>query len=142
MPPRRKRHKDLDPELVSAFVKASKLKDLRKTIYLGTLLGVVIGGILCLCGFVLCLLGLTGTVGWLVETRSFSSRLSNASPGAFFAFLGMIILWRYKPTVRERTEFTPDHYFHTLERKADMADLLGSTNNHEDVGQEDAPPEE
>jgi hypothetical protein len=71
------------------------------TYRLAILMGIAIGGVFALAGFVLCLLGLSGSIEWLVEGASLKAKLTNASPGIVFAGMGMIIIWRYKPVVHD-----------------------------------------
>ncbi len=73
-----------------------------RTYRTGTILGITIGGLFALAGFTLCILGLSGSIEWLVEAASFKAKITNASPGVVFAAMGMVILWRYKPVVRDR----------------------------------------
>jgi hypothetical protein len=64
---------------------------------IGTVMGISVGAIFCLSGFVIVILGFTGSIEWIVKGANFSSKITNAGPGVFFALLGAIILWRYKP---------------------------------------------
>lgn len=68
-----------------------------KTYRYAILLGISIGAVFCAAGFVLALLGLAGTIEFFVEAVGIKARLANASPGAFFALLGMVLIWRFKP---------------------------------------------
>jgi hypothetical protein len=61
------------------------------------LIGQVVAAFFLLCGFVMSILGLTGSVEWVLDVGGAKSRLVNASPGVFFALVGAVILWRYKP---------------------------------------------
>jgi len=62
-----------------------------------------IGVLFLLAGFALCVLGLTGTIEFLIETAGFKARLLNGTPGAFFGLLGLLLMWRYKPKVSTTT---------------------------------------
>ena len=70
--------------------------------------GQVVGTIAFFLGFVLCIVGLTGVVEFLVEAGGIKAKIANASPGVMFAMLGFLILWRYRPkksrTVTETME--------------------------------------
>lgn len=94
-----------------AFMRLVELANERSeasTVYLyATLLGIAVGAMVFVGGFVLAVLGLAGAIEWIVEAGSASSRLSNASPGVVFAVAGMVILWRYKPKVRNSLEIRP-----------------------------------
>lgn len=49
----------------------------------------LIGGIGCLvAGIILTVLGFTGSIEWIVETSSFTSKLINASPGIMLMIIG------------------------------------------------------
>jgi len=63
----------------------------------GSILGIVIGGIICAVGFGIIYLGVIGNIEWILQAGSLVSRLSNASPGVFVALIGFLIIWRYKP---------------------------------------------
>ena len=65
------------------------------------LTGQLIGGIAFLGGITLCILGLAGSIELLVEGGGLTARLGNASPGVVFAFFGFLVLWRYKPMVKQ-----------------------------------------
>lgn len=65
----------------------------------GIIAGLLIGGLVFIAGFVLCILGLSGAVEMILEGASLKVRLVNASPGVAFAFLGMIVMWKFKPKI-------------------------------------------
>jgi hypothetical protein len=56
------------------------------------IISVVTGSLLCLAGLVLVLLGLTGSIEWVLQAGSLTSRIGNASPGVFFTLVGYMIL--------------------------------------------------
>ncbi len=56
----------------------------------GSILGIAIGGLICLFGIFLLVFGLTGSVEWLVNAGGFSSKLINASPGLVIVLVGMV----------------------------------------------------
>ena|ERR1700688_4288640 len=73
------------------------------TIYfVGTVIGLVVGTILCLGGLAIVIMGFTGSITWLVQGAGLSSKLYNASPGVMFAAFGLVVLWRFKPRIEER----------------------------------------
>jgi hypothetical protein len=65
------------------------------------LAGMLIGAAFCAAGFVLAIMGVAGSIDWVLKGPDISSRLSNATPGALFAVLGAFVLWRYRPEVRD-----------------------------------------
>ncbi len=70
----------------------------------GNLFGMFIGGLALLGGFISFLLGLTGTVSWIIDAETISMRLFNASPGAVFSVIGLIVMIKYKPRVKSEIE--------------------------------------
>jgi hypothetical protein len=83
-----------------------------KAYLIGTIMGITFGGIFCVAGFIIAILGLTGTIELVFEAGGLRSRLANACPGAFFALMGMIILWRYKPKIRDELDINPRYLLH------------------------------
>lgn len=78
-----------------------KLEDRLITTYkTGSIIGIIMGSTICLAGLTLILLGLTGSIEWIVKVGTFSSKLVNASPGAFFSVIGLIIIVVYKPRIK------------------------------------------
>ena len=101
-------------ELVRAVcntIKQSLIQGLQKgnqqSVHPGTILGIIIGGIFCIAGFILGCLGLAGSIEWIFQAGSFSSKMSNASPGVLLCLMGMIILWRYRPKYRQEITIHP-----------------------------------
>jgi hypothetical protein len=76
-----------------------------RTYRIGLLTGQGIGGLVLLGGIILSLLGISGSIEWLVEAVGITSKLTNASPGIVIAMIGAAILWRYKPHVSHETTF-------------------------------------
>jgi hypothetical protein len=72
-----------------------------QTYRIGVVLGIIIGGIVCLTGFVLSIGGLSGQVTWFITAPGFSSRLENATPGVIAFVAGIFLVWRYKPKIRD-----------------------------------------
>ncbi len=66
-------------------------------------MGVSAGILLLIGGIILCLLGLTGSIEVILEGGAVKARLLNASPGVVIAFLGLLIVWRYKPKITQAT---------------------------------------
>ena len=60
-------------------------------------MGIAIGGLICIAGVVLAVMGLSGSIEWVVKAADFESKLKNAGPGVVIALLGTLILWKYKP---------------------------------------------
>lgn len=81
----------------------------RKTSFYGwgIVLGISVGVLFCVGGLVIIILGFTGSIEWILEVNSLTSKLVNASPGAFFALLGMLIVWRYRPMPHESLRISP-----------------------------------
>ena len=77
-----------------------KSETYRRAIYIGQLFGVLA----MLAGFILSIAGVAGSIDWIVESNSLTGRLTNATPGVFFVFVGMLILWRYKPKISTSME--------------------------------------
>lgn len=79
----------------------------------GSIMGIIIGGLISFLGIFLLLFGLTGSIDWLVNAGGISSKLINASPGIVIVVVGMIILIRYKPRVHYEYEIrkTPTTYY-------------------------------
>lgn len=76
-----------------------------RTYRIGLLTGQGIGGLVLLGGIILSLLGISGSIEWLVEAGGITSKLTNASPGIVISMIGAVILWRYKPHVSHETTF-------------------------------------
>jgi hypothetical protein len=90
-----------------------------KAYMVGTISGIIVGALFCLSGFFITIMGLTGSIEWILEAQNLKSKLTNASPGVFFAFLGMIIIWRYKPNVTDDIEITPSRFSRRLTFKSE-----------------------
>ena len=80
---------EFDPEMTS---KVSALLEERsrshKVYQHATILGIIIGACVLVAGFVLSMLGLTGSIEWVLEAGSIKTRLANAGPGVVFAVIG------------------------------------------------------
>jgi hypothetical protein len=76
-----------------------------QTYRIGLWTGQGIGGLVLLGGIILSLLGISGSIEWLIEAGGITSKLTNASPGIAIAIIGAAILWRYKPHVSHETTF-------------------------------------
>jgi len=70
-----------------------------RTYRIGIVMGIATGALAFVGGFVLSILGLTGSVQLLVEGAGMTAKLTNASPGVVFCLLGMLIVMRFKPKV-------------------------------------------
>ena len=63
----------------------------------------LIGGIVCLiAGIILTILGVTGSIEWIVEFSGFTSRIINASPGIVIIIIGLI--WTLKSRLKIRAK--------------------------------------
>ncbi len=76
-----------------------------RTYRYGLLAGLSFGMLMVVGGVVLSIMGVAGSIEWVVTGKDFSGKLTNASPGVILTVLGMIILWRYKPHVSHETTF-------------------------------------
>jgi hypothetical protein len=83
---------------------AQNIADGAKTYRIGIVLGISLGALFCVAGFVLIVLGLSGSIEWVFEATNFKSKISNASPGVMLALMGMIIIWRYKPRISDKLD--------------------------------------
>lgn len=70
-----------------------------RTYRIGITMGIATGALAFIGGFVLSLLGLTGSVQLLVEDLGITAKLTNASPGVVFCLLGMLIVLHFKPKI-------------------------------------------
>jgi hypothetical protein len=76
----------------------------QRTFRQGNILGMLIGGLVLLGGFFAFFVGLSGNVEWVFQSGTVSAKLINASPGAVFSVVGMIIMLKYKPRVKTEIE--------------------------------------
>lgn len=106
--------------------KNSYIESTYKTVLI---IGVVMGGLFMVAGVILYFLGLNGNIEWFFETAGVKSRLMNASPGAFFALAGFLIIWRYKPKISTETIVTKQHYPHN-----EQASLIETKEEKRDYG--------
>ena len=61
------------------------------------------GGIGCLiAGFVLTILGFTGSIEWIVEASGFTSRLVNASPGIVLMIIGFWLTLKSRVNIKAK----------------------------------------
>lgn len=97
-----------------------------KTYRLGIIVGQTFGGAACLGGLVLILLGLSGQIEWILQAGGLNSRLANASPGALFAVIGLVILWRYKPIIRDDFSVRPGGQSSTLRRSLEELERISN----------------
>ncbi len=69
----------------------------------GIIFGLYVGVLCLILGFVLIILGVSGSIDLIVEAGGIKSKMINATPGSMFSLFGLIILWKYKPKITERT---------------------------------------
>lgn len=63
----------------------------------------LIGGIGCLIvGIILTILGVTGSIEWIVEVSGFTSRIINASPGIVIMIIGLILTLKSRLKIKVR----------------------------------------
>ena len=113
-----------DPEVAGALIESIRYSG--KTYRIGIILGQCFGGIVCLGGLLLILLGISGQIQWIVEAGALRSRLANASPGALFAVIGLLLLWRYKPMIRDDFSVRPGSRFSSLHRSQKELESLSN----------------
>ena len=66
----------------------------------GIIIGLSIGALCLVFGFVLIILGVSGSIDWFVEAGGIKSKMINATPGSVFSLIGLMILWKYKPKIK------------------------------------------
>ena len=64
----------------------------QKQFFYSTVIKLIIAGLMCIGGFVLLILGITGSVEIELNAVDIQGKLINASPGIVFVFLGMFII--------------------------------------------------
>ncbi|NKC19012.1 hypothetical protein CWC29_009145 [Pseudoalteromonas sp. S4498] len=64
----------------------------QQNFFYSTVIKLIIAGLMCIGGFVLLILGVTGSVEIVVNAVDIQGKLVNASPGIVFVFLGMLII--------------------------------------------------
>ena len=109
----------IDEESLKILVDLAKERiiSISRTYFWGTIIGIIVGAVFCIAGFIITVMGLTGSIEWLLQVGNFTSKLANAGPGVFFALVGMLILWRYKPKGKERIRIGPIEIDAALEKK-------------------------
>ncbi len=109
---------EIDTKTVEILSDLVKNRSETKAYLWATLIGLLTGTFFSISGFIITVMGLTGSIEWILEGSNFKSKLSNAGPGVFFALLGFFILWRYKPIIQDRLElksgFASSQYCLTL----------------------------
>jgi len=53
-------------------------------------------------------LGLSGNLQMLIHAPGITAKIANASPGVFFALIGFLLMWRYKPNIHEKMTIKPN----------------------------------
>lgn len=98
----------------NAYTDLAKHRSQGGSAYLiGTIAGIVVGALFVIAGFILALLGISGSINLVVEAKDITTRLTNASPGVIFAVLGMVVLWRYKPRTNETVRVDSESFTQT-----------------------------
>ena len=82
------------------------------------IVGVITGSVLCIAGLVLTLLGLSGSIEWVLQAGDLTSRLGNASHGVFFTVIGYLVLKLYRPKIANRNDKCIGKITGTLSRMA------------------------
>ena len=72
-----------------------------REVYIGQAFGVLA----MIAGLGLSITGGAGSIEWLVESQTVTSRLINATPGILLVLIGGLVLWRYKPKQPTSPEF-------------------------------------
>ncbi len=104
MPKKTKGQYGITPELLGLI----KNRRGSKAYLIGTILGIIVGAFFCLAGFIIIILGFNGSIEWMVQAKNFKSKLLNAGPGVLLALAGSIVLWRYKPRVKDNVMVKKD----------------------------------
>jgi len=92
-------YQNINDKTLKILLEIAKDRTVQSAYFWGTLIGIIVGALFCLSGLIITILGLSGSIEWVFEAVDVKSRLTNAGPGVFFALLGMLILWRYRPKV-------------------------------------------
>lgn len=79
--------KNIDPKILEQIAHG------RVTYRIGIIFGSMYRPSPCLSGLLLVLLGFSGKIEWFIQAKGFSTRLANASPGAFFCvdWIGSVV---------------------------------------------------
>lgn len=103
-----------------ASLKNHMEKEILKNHKTGSILGIVIGGILSILGVILLAFGLAGSIEWIVKAGNISSKLINASPGIIIVTAGIFLVMWFKPKYRIEHEIkqTPEGYHEKITMKA------------------------
>jgi hypothetical protein len=78
-----------------------------------SILGIIFGGVICIIGVLVMILGLSGSIEFMINVGGIVSRLINASPGVLIFFLGIFIMAWVKSRIRYEYEIrqTPNTYY-------------------------------
>jgi hypothetical protein len=88
-----------------------------KTYRIAIIIGQVTGIIFLIAGCVLMILGVTGTINFVVSGGKLEAKLINAAPGVVIALFGAVIIIFYKPKIsstEEHTESRTDRKKHRI----------------------------
>jgi hypothetical protein len=79
------------------------LQNIVRNEFIYALAGLVVGVLCILGGFILVILGVSGSIEWVVKGGTFESQLKNAGPGALLCILGFLLVGvtRYRLRVGE-----------------------------------------
>jgi hypothetical protein len=95
-----------EPEIKDLIKALNEHPSVVRTFREGNLFGMFTGALVLVGGFVMFFMGLAGTIDWIFESATIKSKLANASPGALFAVVGLIIMLKYKPRVKTEIEIS------------------------------------
>ncbi|MCG8311975.1 MAG: hypothetical protein MI976_02060 [Pseudomonadales bacterium] len=117
------------------YVLLAKNRSQSSNAYLiGSIAGIVVGALFVIAGFILALLGFSGNTDLIVESTDLTAKLTNASPGVVFAFLGMIVLWRYKPRANETIQVDDNGFKQTTQMFSGAKELENPPSERPPIG--------
>lgn len=93
----------------------SEEKEIFSNHYKLSVIGIVLGFVMVVGGFVLLLLGFAGEMEVMMEADGFTAKLTNASPGIVLALFGMWVFVMYKPKAESKKTVTKkSHTKHSM----------------------------
>lgn len=69
-------------------------------------------GVLIMTGLLYSIFGLYDLIVWIFEANSIKSRLTNVSTSVFFALIGVLVLYWYRPRIEIRRQTGRDKTEH------------------------------
>ena len=87
---------NIDPSIINTPVG----RQIISAEFITVIIGLVIGGICIIAGFILSILGVSGSVEWFLKAQSITAKLVNASPGVVLTIVGLIIVLRNRLKIK------------------------------------------